>query len=57
MGFGLGAMYWGSLDQGGDQGDVYTNQAFRFIGQEENDYQRWSAGDLINLFFVDWENS
>ena len=32
-------------------------QAFRFIGQEENDHDRWSVGDEINMFFLDSENS
>lgn len=29
----------------------------RFIGASENDGLRWSVGDTIDLFFLDWENS
>jgi len=26
------------------------------IGQEENNYERWSVGDEINLFLIDFHN-
>ena len=32
-------------------------QAFRFIGIEENNYQRWTVGDEIDMFFLDEDNS
>ena len=32
-------------------------QAFRFIGKEENNYQRWSVGDEIDMFFLDEDHS
>lgn len=53
---GLSAIFWGSVYQFTDFGDFYQADAFRFIGQQENDYNRWTAGDEINLFFLDYEH-
>ena len=33
------------------------NTAFRFIGANENDGNRWSVGDTIDLFVVDYEHT
>ena len=35
----------------------FYNSAFRFIGANENDGLRYSVGDTINMFFVDYMNS
>ena len=32
------------------------NTAFRFIGANENDGNRWSVGDKIDVFVVDYEH-
>lgn len=33
------------------------NRAFRFIGENENSGLGWSAGDTIDLFWLDFENN
>lgn len=57
-GYGLGDLVWHSTFQYFyDSTDVfYYSQGFRFIGEKENDYARWSAGDTINLFSLDLYN-
>ena len=37
--------------------DFWYNSAFRFIGAEENGGNRWSVGDTIDMFYLDFENS
>ena len=37
-------------------GEWFYNFAFRFIGANENDGLRYSVGDTINMFFVDFMN-
>ena len=37
--------------------DFAYNSAFRFIGANENGGARWSVGDTIDLFYLDFENS
>jgi hypothetical protein len=32
---------------------TFSNRAYRFISQNENDGLRWSTGDTIDLFFLD----
>ena len=34
----------------------FYNSAVRFIGANENDGLRYSVGDTINMFFVDFMN-
>ena len=36
--------------------DFWYRSAFRFIGADENDGNRWSVGDTIDLFYLDFEN-
>ena len=36
--------------------DVKYNSAFRFIGASENGGNRWSVGDEIDLFYLEFEN-
>jgi hypothetical protein len=36
--------------------DFWYRSAFRFIGAEENGGNRWSVGDTIDLFYLDFEN-
>ena len=50
---GLGLHHFASTYQAELTADSKTTQAFSFIGQGENDYQRWSDGDAINLFFIE----
>ena len=37
--------------------DFSFTSAFRFIGANENGGARWSVGDTIDLFYLDFENS
>ena len=37
-------------------GEWFYNFAFRFIGANENDGLRYSVGDTIDMFYVDFEN-
>ena len=54
VGFGLGTFVWHSSFQTEEDSEgFFHSQAFRFIGQQENDYNRWSAGDTIDLFSMD----
>jgi hypothetical protein len=39
-----------------DADDFNTQNAFRFIGADENDGARWAAGDTIDLFVIDSMN-
>lgn len=36
--------------------DFVHTTAWRFIGADENDGQRWTVGDEIDLFWIDTEN-
>lgn len=36
--------------------DFAFNSAFRFIGANENGGARWSVGDTIDMFYLDFEN-
>ena len=36
--------------------DTIFNSAFRFIGANENGGARWSVGDTIDMFFLDFNN-
>jgi hypothetical protein len=57
QGFGLGTFVWHSSFQTEEDSEgFYHSQGFRFIGQQENDYNRWSAGDTIDLFSMDLYN-
>ena len=37
--------------------DFFYQSAFRFIGADENDGNRWSVGDTIDMFSLDFENT
>jgi hypothetical protein len=42
----------------GLEGAEFTfNSAFRFIGADENGGERWSAGDTLDMFYLDFENN
>lgn len=49
------AGHWGLQTDGVDS-SFASKHAFRFVGQQENDWQRWGSGDSIDLFFLDYEN-
>jgi len=34
--------------------DFWYRSAFRFIGADENDGKRWSVGDTIDMFSLDF---
>ena len=56
--YGLGSLtfYETPYDQlYGD--DFWYRSSFRFIGAEENGGNRWSVGDTIDLFYLDFEHS
>jgi len=36
--------------------DFWKQSAFRFIGANENGGARWSVGDTIDMFYLDFEN-
>ena len=36
--------------------DITFESGFRFIGANENGGKRWSVGDSIDMFYLDFEN-
>ncbi len=55
--YGLSNWAWFDFEQGVVVTASNKNKAFRFIGQEENDWQRWSTGDTLDMFLLDHANS
>jgi hypothetical protein len=55
-GFNQNLFEYGRQSYGYNSDDGYYLNAFRFIAIDENDGQRWSTGDTIDLFWLDYEN-
>ena len=54
--YGLGPTFFLNLPAFGDRGDFYIGNTVRFIGTEENYGNRWSTGDVIDMFMLDYVN-
>ena len=46
--------HWGI---GNDGTDFSTKAVWRFVGAQENDWNRYSVGDELNMFFLDYEHT
>ena len=55
--YGFGSLLFGETPFDQMYGDgFWYRSAFRFIGAEESGGNRWSVGDTIDLFYLDFAN-
>ena len=54
--YGLGPTHFLDLPNVNFNTDFYISNSIRFIGANENDGNRWSTGDVIDMFMLDFVN-
>jgi hypothetical protein len=54
--YGLGPTFFLNLPAGNYHDDFFIGNTVRFIGTEENYGNRWSTGDVIDMFMLDYVN-
>jgi hypothetical protein len=54
--YGLGPTFFLDLPALNFHDDFYITNTVRFIGANENDGNRWSTGDTIDMFMLDFVN-